>query len=550
MPEMMMRFLLLMVRFFVFLVLATAPTIHAQVSYYVSPAGNDLDTGTSIESAWQTIQRAADALQPGDTVFVLAGTYDESITMANDGTSAARITYQNLGAETVILTRDLTVPKDYITVKGFQLSGSSLWLDGSYCRVMDNYIHHSAVCGMFIHGTYNLISGNKIANNGAVWGDQISTGWGTGDIHHIVFEYNEVSDEEGQGEDLMQYLSHDFLVRGNLFHHLGSNGRHNDVYQSGGGEYNIWMISNRFEQLSNVQYYQMGDGDHDHVWRNNLFYGNIGWGFNGTPAGMRVVNNTFSLTGPNGGDNGNWGVGSVGKAINNIFSPAGSDGHGGDVDYNCVYPAPCCSAKGDHDLWDVDPLYVDQEQFDFKLQPSSPCIDAGIFPAMTIAAGSGMQIPVTDAALFVDGFGITHGDSIQLQGQGRIVEVMAIDYVGNVLSVSEPLEWTEGLGVSFAYKGIAPDIGAFEFSSMISGNGAHLDSNEFEIYPNPAGNTIHLSGLEPEGQQMQIFNVLGMLVCVVSLDSSGYIDISALSKGIYMLRSMTSPCSVSWFVKD
>ncbi len=537
-------------RGFVFLVFMAVASIHAQVSYYVSPVGNDLDAGTSVETSWLTIQHAADILEPGDTVFILAGIYDEAITMANDGTPSARITYQRYAGDLVILTSDLRVSKDFITIRGLELSGCSLWVDGHYGLVLDNHVHHSAVCGMFIHGTYNLIRGNRIANNGSAWGDQISTGWGTGDIHHIVFEYNEVSDEEGQGEDLMQYLSHDFLVRGNLFHHLGSNGRHNDVYQSGGGEYNIWMIGNRFEHLSNVQYFQMGEGDHDHVWRKNLFYGNIGWGFNGTPAGMRVVNNTFSLTGPSGGDNGNWGVGGIGKAMNNIFSPAGSDGHGGDVDYNCVYPAPCCSEQGTHDLWDVDPLLVDPEHFNFDLQPSSPCIDAGIFPAMTIAAGSGLQIPVTDASLFVDGFGITHGDSIQLQGQSQIVEVISIDYSSNILTVSQPLEWSNGTGVSIAFRGIGPDIGAFEFNNIVSGIEVQLDEMEFGVYPNPASNTIQLSGLEAVGQQMQIFNVLGMLVCEVSLDSSGYIDISALSKGIYMVRNEQFPGSVFRFVKD
>lgn len=523
---------------------------NAQASYFVSPSGDDLDAGTSIGKAWQSVQHAAEVLEPGDTVFILAGIYEETVTMANDGTPQARITYQRYADDIVILTRDLRISRDYITIRGLELYGCSLWIDGNYGEVLDNYVHHSAVCGMFIHGTYNLIRGNKIANNGSAWGDQISTGWGTGDIHHIVFEYNEVSDEEGQGEDLMQYLSHDFLVRGNHFHHLGSNGRHNDVYQSGGGEYNIWMIGNRFEDLSNVQYFQMGDGDYDHVWRNNLFYGNIGWGFNGTPAGMRVVNNTFSLTGPSGGDNGNWGVGGVGKALNNIFAPAGSDGHGGDVDYNCVYPEPCCSDQGAHDLWDVDPLFLDQENFNFILQPTSPCIDAGAFPVLTTSSGSGTQVPVSDAKLFVDGFGISHGDSIQLQGHDQMVEVKGIDYANNILTVSQSLQWNNGTGVSTAYKGIAPDIGAFELNNMVSATEVQLDKNQLVAFPNPASNLLHIESAALMGQHVQIFNVLGSLVCEASMDSTGNIDISALSQGIYMIRVEHFPGSIFKFVKD
>ena len=525
-------------------------SIQAQAVYYVSTSGDDLQEGTSASTAWRNIQRAADILLPGDKVFIMAGTYTEDVVMANDGAPEAYITYQRFGNEQVILTRDFKITKDYITVRGLELSGSSLWIDGNYDRILDNFIHHSAVCGMFIHGTYNLIRGNRIANNGSLWCNQISTGWGSGDIHHIVFEYNEVSDEEGQGEDLMQYLSHDFVVRGNVFHHLGNNGRHNDVYQSGGGEYNIWMINNRFEHLNGVQYFQGGDGDYDHIWRGNLFFGNIGWGFNGTTAGMRVINNTFSLTGPSGGENGNWGVGGVGKAQNNIFSPAGSDGHGGDVDFNCISPAPCCSSQGPNDLWDIDPEFTNPAEYNFHLQSTSPCIDAGTFPARTTEAGSGIHIPVTDAKIFIDGFGITHGDSIQLEGQAFGVEITQIDYASNIITVSQHLSWEAGAGISSAYSGAAPDIGAFEFEPLVSGTDILSDTEGFALYPNPASDVLHVHMDKGKPQRIEIFNYLGIMVRQETSREAAVFDIADLPTGVYFVRCDNSNLPVQRFVKS
>jgi hypothetical protein len=178
---------------------------------------------------------------------------------------------------------------------------------------------------------------------------------------------------------------------------------------------------------------------------------------------MRVMNNTFSLVA--GGGAGNWGVGGCGKARNNIFSPPGSDGHHGDMDYGCVYPVPCCSDKGPHDLWGVDPKFVDAAKRDYHLQSTSPCIDAGTFLTTTASAGSGTKLPVTDARLFVDGFGIADGDSIQLQGQTQVAKVTQIDYSTNTLTLDTTLTWAKGLGVSAPYSGTAPDIGAFEHGS-------------------------------------------------------------------------------------
>ena len=40
---------------------------------------------------------------------------------------------------------------------------------------------------------------------------------------------------------------------------------------------------------------------------------------------------------------------------------------------------------------------------------------------------------------------------------------MAIDYESNLITVDQSISWREGVGVSLAYRGSAPDIGAHEY---------------------------------------------------------------------------------------
>lgn len=64
-------------------ILITIGSCRAAV-YYVSPSGNNEDLGT-LQNPWQTIQKAAEEMQPGDTCFIREGTYREWIKPARGG---------------------------------------------------------------------------------------------------------------------------------------------------------------------------------------------------------------------------------------------------------------------------------------------------------------------------------------------------------------------------------------------------------------------------------------------------------------------------------
>ncbi|HEY3245767.1 MAG TPA: right-handed parallel beta-helix repeat-containing protein [Phycisphaerae bacterium] len=129
------------------------------------------------------------------------------------------------------------------------------------------------------------------------------------------------------------------------------------------------------------------------------------------------------------------------------------------------------------DNLEVEPQFIDATKRDFHLAAASPVLDAGCFLTRTTSAGSGTQLIVEDAGYFCDGFGIEttgtdlpdangdgllDGDEIQLQGQTRTARIMKIDYESNTLTLDRPLSWESGQGVSLAYFGAAPDMGAFE----------------------------------------------------------------------------------------
>ncbi len=64
--------------------------------YYVSSTGSDGSDGKTIETAWRTLQHAADSVAAGDTVVVLSGEY-QGFYVTKNGTPDKRITFECRG---------------------------------------------------------------------------------------------------------------------------------------------------------------------------------------------------------------------------------------------------------------------------------------------------------------------------------------------------------------------------------------------------------------------------------------------------------------------
>src|SRR5262245_13745338 len=68
--------------------------------YYVAPTGNDTNPGT-MDRPFLTIQKAASTMVAGDTTYVRAGTYRETVIPARSGTATAPINFLPYAGETV-----------------------------------------------------------------------------------------------------------------------------------------------------------------------------------------------------------------------------------------------------------------------------------------------------------------------------------------------------------------------------------------------------------------------------------------------------------------
>lgn len=77
--------------------------VHA-TDYYVSTTGNDSNSGTSVSSAFATIQHAVNSMSAGDTYYILGGTYHEEVDLSGvAGSTGNPITITNYQDEEVIL---------------------------------------------------------------------------------------------------------------------------------------------------------------------------------------------------------------------------------------------------------------------------------------------------------------------------------------------------------------------------------------------------------------------------------------------------------------
>lgn len=78
-------------------------SVFAQSNYYVSPSGDNLNTG-GVGSPFKTIQHAWNQLSAGDTLNIMAGTYNEKLNLNSSGTGGARITLRNYQNDAPLLS--------------------------------------------------------------------------------------------------------------------------------------------------------------------------------------------------------------------------------------------------------------------------------------------------------------------------------------------------------------------------------------------------------------------------------------------------------------
>jgi hypothetical protein len=346
------------------LVLTSVLTLFGQcasaATYYVATTGSDSNPGTQSAPFRHLSKAALTASQPGDTVIVMDGTYD------NEGAVAPNIV--------VILYYSGTAGNP-ITFRSQNRGGAIL--DSMNSSTTTSCDGASAYFGL--KSTSFIIIQGFVIQRGCDAGIETD-----GAAHDIAIRWNEirnianhtVTDQMGRSGIYLHASEYNFIFDGNSFHDIGrTDGTtllHFDhgIYAQGQG---MTIINNIFYNMNRGFSIQLADG----------------------ASNWLVANNTFAFGNANGeaGQIMFWGTNSNITVRNNIFYNPNSSAitryaatiSGSAFDHNLIYGVSTAIADptgftvGINQIG-ANPLFVNASTtpYDFRLQSGSPGIGAGV----------------------------------------------------------------------------------------------------------------------------------------------------------------------------
>lgn len=187
----------------------------AAAKYYVTPTGDDSNPGTR-DRPWRTIQKAADTLVAGETVYIMAGTYAERVVPRNSGSADKYIVYAANPGDTVTIDgAAIDVPewaalfhiegKDFLRVAGLRVTNAvsnphnpGIWAENARHIVIEkNYVYRTNDSGIAAWNSQDVIvEGNEVEEAClAGWNECISIG--TTDGFDVRDNRVHVSSKEG-----------------------------------------------------------------------------------------------------------------------------------------------------------------------------------------------------------------------------------------------------------------------------------------------------------------------------------------------------------------
>ena len=371
----------------------------ASNTYYVAPEGDNSNPGTEAQP-WKTIQKAADTLVAGDTVYIKNGTYNEKVTPQNSGSLGNYITYTAYPGDTVTIDgTGITLPNWYGV---FDVSNRN------YIKVSGLRIINSAYAGIFVGGSSHIIIEKSHTYNTYSSGIAVCSG------NNIIIDANEVelACNDGDQECITVAVTDTFEVKNNHVHHGGPGTHGGEGIDVKAGSSNGKIYKNHVHNMNRVGIYidawngyehdidvyqnivhdNLGDSialateDGGHLENirvyNNIVYNVLGTGlsvysFPGVKRNIKVINNDFYNCGT--------GIGVWDTTIqdfiirNNICSKNSCQIQANalgnlTIDHNLI--DGCTQIYGDDPVIG-DPMFINPSEADFHLQENSSAIDNG-----------------------------------------------------------------------------------------------------------------------------------------------------------------------------
>lgn len=250
-------------------------------TYYVSPAGNDANAGTSAAAPLQRLQVGVSRLHAGDTLNIMAGNYAEGFVLGWDATGLYGALNGSAGAP-ILIQADPAAPAGSVVISGrnnksgdgIDMEPGNSWVilrnltvtngsgtitrDGIHVSSSDNVrvvgctVSRAARFGIFCSFTTNfLVQGNVVVNT--VGNGDATTG------HGIYISNSDVNP----------------TIRGNLIANNAMQGLHlnGDLSQGGNGMIQGALIEGNIIRNNGANGIN-GDGVTNSRIQNNLIYGN------------------------------------------------------------------------------------------------------------------------------------------------------------------------------------------------------------------------------------------------------------------------------------